>query len=184
MGCDAGEDRARIVGGIGWRAGGRRAFDDDELAGFHSGGGVLRVAENGDVVALLPLGAGLHGGGGGAGEVYVAAVEYCVAGLHGDGVGVAHGGLETVSCGERVVAGSDEACLEGSDFVAADVWCAGEAGDEFDCHGWILSFGWWLCGALPEVAGESGCCELLPGAADAGGWVGVGGGHHDCSDGP
>ena len=79
MGCDAVEDRARIVGWIGWRAGGWRAFDDDELAGFHSAGGVLRVAEHGDVVAFLALGAGLHGGGGGAGQVHMAAVQYGVA---------------------------------------------------------------------------------------------------------
>lgn len=64
----------------------------------------------------------------------MAAVQYGITGLDGDGVRVAHGGPELITGGERVVARSDDAGLECADVVAADVWGAGEAGDEFDCH--------------------------------------------------
>lgn len=66
----AGSAGVPVVGG---------ALEDHERAGFHAGGGVLRVAKHREIVAFLALGAGLHGGGGGAGQVHMAAVQYGVA---------------------------------------------------------------------------------------------------------
>lgn len=78
-GGDAVENAAGVVGRIRRGTGGGGALEDHERAGFHAGGDVLRVAKHREIVAFLALGAGLHGGGGGAGQVHMAAVQYGVA---------------------------------------------------------------------------------------------------------